>query len=188
MIFTRSVPPRRYRNYRRYRSLLRIDFRHRCAYCLTHEHYLGGEAGCTIDHHRPRSGPYARPDLESEYSNLYWSCRECNDSKSDTWPSIEDDAIRLKFLDPCTPEGDHDRKRRDGYLYWPKNKGWWRYLPPGANLGGMIMRGFASRRCVCAGAIVMLMWISCVISAGRQPTNSATKLPMVPSVAAQPNT
>jgi hypothetical protein len=114
MIFHRSVPPRRYRDYTRYRLLLRRDFQYRCAYCLTHERYLGGEAGCTIDHHRPQQGPYARPDLESDYTNLYWTCRECNDNKADTWPSSAEEARGMQFLDPCTPEGDHD-------LHWHTN-------------------------------------------------------------------
>lgn len=69
---------------------------------------MGGEAGCTIDHHRPLRGPYAQPQLESEYSNLYWTCRECNDNKSDTWPTPDEEVLGMKFLDPCTPEGDHD--------------------------------------------------------------------------------
>lgn len=118
MIFHRSVPPRLYRDHTRYRALLRRDFQYRCAYCLTHEHYLGGEAGGTIDHHRPRQGPHARPDLVSAYSNLYWTCRECNDNKSDTWPDPEDYERGLKFLDPCLPEDDHD---------WH-----WRTLPDGS--------------------------------------------------------
>lgn len=108
MIFIRSIPPRRYRDYTRYRSLLRRDFQYRCAYCLTHERYLGGEAGCAIDHHRPQQGPYARPDLVSEYRNLYWTCRECNDNKSDTWPGPEEAARGMEFLDPCIPGGDHN--------------------------------------------------------------------------------
>lgn len=114
MIFTRSVPPRRYRDYMRYRSLLRKDFQYRCAYCLVHEHYLGGEAGCTIDHYRPQGGLYARPDLKSNYRNLYWTCRECNDNKADTWPSPEEEALGIRFLDPCMPQDDHD-------LHWLTN-------------------------------------------------------------------
>jgi hypothetical protein len=119
MIFHRSTPARPYQNYRDYRSLLRQDFRYRCAYCLLHEYFLGGEAGCCIDHHRPIQGPSARPDLISEYSNLYWCCRECNENKGDTWPSAEDYAAGLRFLDPCQPEDDHDRHwrvRPDGVL------------------------------------------------------------------------
>ena len=108
MLFFRSVTQRRYRDYTRYRSLLRRDFQYRCAYCLTHERYLGGEAGCTIDHYRPQRGPYARTDLQSDYENLYWTCRECNDNKGDSWPDAAEEATGMGFLDPCTPEGDHD--------------------------------------------------------------------------------
>jgi len=114
MIFRRSVPPRRYSHYTRYRSLLRRDFEYRCAYCLTHERYLGGEAGCTIDHFRPQQGPSVRPDLESDYVNLYWTCRECNDNKGDTWPGSEETERGRRFLDPCVPEDDHE-------LHWHTN-------------------------------------------------------------------
>ena len=108
MIFQRSVPQRLYRDYIDYRSLLRRDFRYRCAYCLMHEYFLGGEAGCCIDHHRPAHGPYARPDLVADYSNLYWCCRECNENKGDTWPAPDHYRAGLRFLDPCQPEDDHD--------------------------------------------------------------------------------
>ncbi len=117
MIFRRSVPPRRYRDYTKYRSLLRNDFRYRCAYCLMHEFYLGGEAGLCVEHHRPVKGRYARPDLIAEYTNLYWCCRECNENKSDTWPPLDDYQAGVRFLDPCQIEDDHD-------LHW-------RILPDG---------------------------------------------------------
>jgi len=109
MIFRRSQPARLYRDYTEYRALLRQDFHYRCAYCLTHEYFVGGEAGCTIDHHRPLRGPHARPDLLAEYTNLYWCCRECNENKGDIWPSPEEYARGYRFLDPCQPEDDHDR-------------------------------------------------------------------------------
>jgi hypothetical protein len=108
MIFIRSEPARRYGRHTAYRAQLRRDFRFRCAYCLTHERYLGGPAGCTIDHFRPVSGPHGRPDLVTEYANLYWTCRECNDNKSDTWPTSEQVELGLHFIDPCSPDGDHD--------------------------------------------------------------------------------
>ena len=119
MIFTRSLPPKTYRDYNAYRPFLRLDFRFRCAYCLRHEFFLGGEAGCCIDHHRPLRGPYARPDLATDYTNLYWCCRECNENKADTWPSPEEAARGWRLLDPCQPEDDHDLHLRvltDGSL------------------------------------------------------------------------
>jgi hypothetical protein len=108
MIFRRSQPVRRSRDSTEYRPLLRQDFHYHCAYCLTHEYFVGGEAGCTIDHHHPQRGPHARPDLLAEYTNLSWCCRECNENKGDAWPSPEEYARGYRFLDPCQPEDDHD--------------------------------------------------------------------------------
>lgn len=108
MLFLRSIPERLFRDYADYRFLLRQDFQHRCPYCLMHEYYLGGEAGCCIDHYRPIHGRYARPDLVAEYNNLYWCCRECNENKGDAWPSPEQMEQGMRFLDSCQPEDDHD--------------------------------------------------------------------------------
>ena len=121
MHFTRSIPPRLHRNYRSYRALLRADFRYRCAYCLTQEYYLGGDAGFAIDHHRPRRGDYARPDLENDYANLYWTCGECNQNKADTWPTPAETARGYAWIAPCEPNGDHDLHFRiapDGVIAW----------------------------------------------------------------------
>ncbi len=121
MHFVRSVPKRTYRNYRSYRALLRADFRYRCAYCLTQEYFLGGESGFAIDHYCPRNGDYARPDLENEYTNLYWTCGECNQNKADIYPSPAEEAQGYAWLDPCEPDGDHDlhwRVSPDGAIAW----------------------------------------------------------------------
>ena len=108
MVFTRRVITRTYADYTRYRPALRQDFLYRCAYCLRHEYFLGGEAGCVIDHHRPKGGLYARPDLLTVYQNLYWCCHECNGNKGDTWPAPEQYTAGQRFLDPCKPEYDHN--------------------------------------------------------------------------------
>lgn len=108
MIFNRRTMRRTYSDYTRYRPFLREDFLYRCAYCLRNEFFVGGEAGCVIDHHRPQHGPFGRPDLVSVYENLYWCCVECNSIKGDTWPSPEELAQGRRFLDPCQPEDDHN--------------------------------------------------------------------------------
>jgi len=121
MRFLRSIPKRRYQKYSAYRPLLRSDFQYRCAYCLTHESHLGGEANFAIDHHRPRHGAFARPDLLSMYSNLYWTCRECNENKGDTWTTSEQEAQGIRWLDPCEEWGDHDLHWHitlDGDIHW----------------------------------------------------------------------
>ena len=108
MLFTHSQPPKRYKDYRLYRSLLRKDFRYRCAYCLRQEFYLGGREGCCIDHHHPVHGPSGKPLLECEYTNLYWVCRACNEYKADQWPTESEQRQGLRFLDPCLATDDHD--------------------------------------------------------------------------------
>ena len=108
MLFTRSVPKRRYRDYTRYRDLLRRDFQYRCAYCLIHEFHNGGAANFAIDHHRPMRGVYARPDLAGDYANLYWCCSECNQNKADRWPAPQQEALGFRWIDPCELWGDHD--------------------------------------------------------------------------------
>lgn len=121
MIFHRSILSKIYREYTRYRPQLRSDFRHRCAYCLTQEYTLGGEANFNIDHYRPRNGPYARHDLVSTYSNLYWTCRECNENKSDHWPSKELEMMGFRWIDPCEDWGDHGLHwdiSADGSISW----------------------------------------------------------------------
>jgi hypothetical protein len=119
MIFMRCKPPRKYGDYKKYRPYLRTDFQHRCAYCLRHEGHNGGEANFVIDHYWPKDGRHGRPDLECEYTNLYYACSECNQNKWDNWP---DDVLLdqgYRFLDPCRPEDDHDlhwRFHPDGSL------------------------------------------------------------------------
>lgn len=121
MVFIRSVPPRQYQDYTRYRELLRKDFKYRCAYCLIPEFHNGGMANFVIDHFRPRKGLYARPDLEAVYGNLYWCCSECNQNKSDHWPHPKQEAEGLRWIDPCEAWGDHDLNWQifpDGSVQW----------------------------------------------------------------------
>ena len=73
--------------------------------------------GFEIDHFRPQNGACARPDLKAVYSNLYWSCRECNSNKGDVWPNPQDFELGLCFIDSCTADGDHEKH--------------WRFLPNG---------------------------------------------------------
>lgn len=108
MIFIRSVPSRKFGNYRNYRSQLRSDFQNRCAYCLTHEYFLGSDANFVIDHRKPINGKFSRPELENDYANLYWTCNECNQNKADNWPSEEERLEGFDWIDPCDEEGDHD--------------------------------------------------------------------------------
>ncbi len=83
-----------------------------CAYCLRQDRNFGGEACGEIDHFCPRS---VNVQLLNEYTNLYWSCRECNSNKADDWPTTEQAAQGYAFVDPC----------RDGFTqhYFFENNG-----------------------------------------------------------------
>src|SRR6185312_3127966 len=75
----RSHGPRGYEGYASYRPWLRDEFAFRCVYCLSREQW-GRETGeFDLDHFAPQK---ARPDLETTYDNLFYSCRRCNATKS----------------------------------------------------------------------------------------------------------
>ncbi|MGI4788564.1 MAG: HNH endonuclease [Janthinobacterium lividum] len=108
MIFHRSTDVPLLSDYRAYREIyLRPDFKYRCAYCLTHEFYFLQGDGGEIDHFRPlnaRNQDFTH--LKNDYSNLYWTCGQCNLEKGNSWPSAAEYAEGLRFLDPCIE--DHD--------------------------------------------------------------------------------
>lgn len=89
-----AVPPlEKYGDYRRY---LRDDFFYSCGYCTLSECEAQGLA-YEIDHYEPVS---ERPDLENEYSNLIYSCDECNSYKSDLSPPPEARAQGYEIFRP----------------------------------------------------------------------------------------
>lgn len=109
MRIVRGADPGPFQRPRDYVSHLRILFRNRCAYCLTPDDRLGGEEAMEVDHFRPRR--YA--DLIFAWSNLYYSCRTCNNHKGDH-PTQDEESQGLRFVDPCAEDPDeHFRLTRD---------------------------------------------------------------------------
>lgn len=96
----RSPAPIQTRNYSRFRPYIREDFAECCAYCLLHERLAGGQEHFELDHFRPKSDPRFQ-HLEGDYSNLYYSCRACNNTKRAAWPKPELEAKGYRFVDPC---------------------------------------------------------------------------------------
>ncbi|MFO9416553.1 HNH endonuclease [Legionella pneumophila serogroup 1] len=70
-------------NYRKHKPQLRVEFNFQCPYCHTREPEIGGAKSFHIDHYKPKK---KFPDLICEYQNLIYSCRDCNNYKSDYWP------------------------------------------------------------------------------------------------------
>jgi hypothetical protein len=69
-----------------------------------------------IDHFNPTLQGLAR----NEYSNLMLATRHCNSSKSDTWPTLRQQANGMRFLNPCveTDFGVHIFEDPDTFLLW----------------------------------------------------------------------
>ena len=91
-----------YSDYSLYREAIRMDCLGRCVYCDIHENENGGQANMHIDHFRPKE---KFPHLRSNPNNLNWSCAECNNLKSDHWPSENPDSTingDQGFIDPFT--------------------------------------------------------------------------------------
>ncbi len=126
MIFRRSLNVPRFSDYRQYQDgYLRPDFRYRCAYCLTHEFYFLQGDGGEIDHFRPlHASEHDFSHLKNEYSNLYWTCGQCNTEKGGLWPAEAEYAAGFRFLDPCVEDhDDHWETHPDGTVTAKTNVG-----------------------------------------------------------------
>jgi hypothetical protein len=100
MKFIKTDPGFRTKTYGKYREFTRTDFRRVCAYCFRHEGDGGGLGQYEQDHFEPKSRPGINP---ADYSNLYWSCGDCNGPgcKYETWPSRQEVRYGHVFCDPC---------------------------------------------------------------------------------------
>ncbi|MFT3952299.1 MAG: HNH endonuclease signature motif containing protein [Oscillospiraceae bacterium] len=90
-----------YKTYESYRSYLKNDFSNRCAYCNLHENQI--TTSFEIDHFIPRDiFKVIRPDLETDYKNLVFSCKKCNDAKSNKFAGDINsaDPQNSQFYDP----------------------------------------------------------------------------------------
>lgn len=94
----RTQQPPSYKNYRSYKPFLRIEFDHRCVYCGIREAEDGGSKKFHIDHYKPKKN---FPFQSNNYSNLFYSCSDCNISKGDYWPNFFQTFLKQFILNPC---------------------------------------------------------------------------------------
>ena len=95
--------------YGEYLDILREDFGGICGYCGKSEYVT--KNAFEIDHFIPKK--YA-PELEDTYSNLVYSCYECNRKKSSKWPSKDKNmqfVDEIGFIDPASEEYDKHLER-----------------------------------------------------------------------------
>jgi hypothetical protein len=81
IIIRSNVSPKA--NYHDYREQLRLDFWFSCGYCSITEIEAWG-ISFEIDHYYPR---VTHPELISDYENLMYSCKTCNQYKGDYYPN-----------------------------------------------------------------------------------------------------
>ncbi len=114
MIVRKQLPPK-FKDYRRFKKYLRIDFDFRCAYVGITEYRWGSDRNFVVEHFRPRS---KFNELICEYSNLYYACNRCNDFKSDIWPTPVQTKNGFGWADPCECDvlGEHLAELDDGTL------------------------------------------------------------------------
>jgi hypothetical protein len=79
---------------------LRRDFQDRCAYSCQHLNRAGGLKAMEIDHFDPR----LKGKFIQRYDNLFLATRHCNGAKGDTWPTRAEQALGLRFLNPCAEQ------------------------------------------------------------------------------------
>lgn len=106
----RRKSPKIYADYHAYKESLKEDFHGRCGYCDDHERFT--EVPFQIDHFVPKA--IMKNITENDYNNLVYSCRRCNRSKWDKWPS-GDEKIHHNdkegFIDPCDELYDQQFER-----------------------------------------------------------------------------
>jgi hypothetical protein len=172
MRFIRSDNVAAFTDYRKYRPYLRADFLERCSYCERPESSVGGEAHCEIDHHRPIAW---FPHLKCDYNNLYYSCRDCNNTKSSKWPQPKDEAKGRRFSDPCAEDfyQDHAVEHVTGMLSWKSECG--RFTIDAIRLNRQILTDWRAERARMKDTISKLVPIQSMLRASMRDQDNITQ-------------
>ena len=110
-----------------HRADLRKDFLNRCGYCNDIDTWRF--TWFEIDHFVPQE--HLKTISNTDYSNLVYSCRSCNNAKRAKWPS-KDETIhndgKIGFIDPCEDDYNKQFDRLDSGRILPKTDlGEWMY-------------------------------------------------------------
>lgn len=114
-------------NYKKHLVPLKEDFNHKCGYC--DDTYTWRTVWYEIDHFIPQKKfPHRNP---TDYNNLVFACRSCNNSKRAKWPT-EDEHLphngSCGFIDPCDEEYDRQFGRKiDGSIKFKTDLGKWMF-------------------------------------------------------------
>lgn len=131
-IFRQHTPKRRsitakVSKYNDHRDDLKKDYKCRCGYCNDVDTWR--IVWFEIDHFVPQK--YLVNILATDYSNLVYACRSCNNAKRGKWPT-ENELIHHRddagFIDPCDDEYNNQFSRQaDGKIVPLTKLGHWMY-------------------------------------------------------------
>lgn len=134
---TDKIPARRnitspVASYSGHRADLIIDFKERCGYC--NDIHIYKIASFEIDHFIPRirnKKPFLTIKKDTDYSNLVYACKSCNNAKRNKWPTNDENTPNngnQGFIDPCEKEYDQQFIRlANGQIRAKTNLGDWIY-------------------------------------------------------------
>lgn len=115
------------KDYKQYRSNLIIDFDGHCGYCGDRD--WPRREYFEIDHFVPKEKMVNLK--ETDYSNLVYACRSCNNSKRAKWPTGDESKPnngKIGWIDPCNKEYDAQFERAEtGEIIAKTELGKWMY-------------------------------------------------------------
>lgn len=113
-------------DYHVYHDQLKIDFNCRCGYCDDRD--VPRAYSFEIDHFVPQKVDNTKV---TEYSNLVYACKSCNNAKRAKWPT--DDKTKpndgkVGWIDPCSKDYDEQFERgNDGKIHPLTELGGWMF-------------------------------------------------------------
>ncbi len=107
---------------------LKIDFVSRCGYCNSHD--VWKRTYYEVDHFIPEA--ILTIKATTDYSNLVYSCRSCNNAKRKKWPTNDQNIPNKNnegFIDPCDDDYNNQFTRLDsGAIIHSTDLGKWMYF------------------------------------------------------------
>lgn len=117
-------------NWRDHKPDLREDFNQCCGYCDSHDSYRN--TYFEVDHFVPKDFFSKNGSISlTQYSNLVYSCKFCNNTKRAKWPTQNEKIFNNGtegYVDPCDIEYDsHFYRTEDGGIMWKTVLGKWMF-------------------------------------------------------------
>lgn len=118
---------RKVKSHSEHKDDLKKDYKSRCGYCDDIDRWR--KEWFEIDHFVPKK--HLKTIKDTDYSNLVYSCRSCNNAKRDHWPTMNElihHENNEGFIDPCDEEyGTQFRRNKSGEIFYQTSLGKWMY-------------------------------------------------------------